>query len=208
MWMQPRDIAQIQINYLAAFGRAMALAQNFEMNCRYTLGMFDLGKKIDDDSNLTALQAIGQKLMNRSLGRAIKKNRESDELFGNCVVTTLEVARVARNYFSHQGAEPALYIAPMNGKHTLKDMLSKDVDLAKIEQERMELVVAHVQKRLPQFEKYICDLAAGDSIVSEWSYIIQEKDVCMPLMAKSYSEDVAAWVLAPLRSKPICEQNC
>jgi len=199
MWMQPGAIAPHQADYLAALGRAIALAQNFENNCKFVFGVYDLGeafaaKKID----MKVWQAYGKKLMNRSLGGALT-GREKDRVFKRQVVV-LEAARLARNYLAHQAAEPALYVPPMGGKHKLRDLMLKTVDRRKIEEERHEMVVSYLQKMLPRFEKAVRDLAEGDNIVSEWSYMIQEKDAHMPSIAESYVDEAVEWILEPMRS--------
>ena len=199
MWMQPGAIAPHQADYLAALGRAIALAQNFENNCKFVFGTYDFGeafaaKKID----MKNWPAYGQKLMNRSLGGALK-GREKDRVFKKQVVA-LEAARLARNYLAHQAAEPALYVPPMGGQHKLRDLLSKTVDRRKIEEERREMVVSYLKKMLPSFKKAVRDLAEGDNIVSKWSYMIQEKDAYMPSMAKSYANEAVEWVLEPVRA--------
>ena len=198
MWMQLPGIAHHQADYLAALGRAIALAQNFENNCKFVFGIHDLGeafaaKKID----MKGWQAYGRKLMNRSLGGALT-GRQKDQVFKKHVVV-LEAARLARNYLAHQAAEPALYIPPMGGKHKLRDLLLKTVDRRKIEEERHEMVVNYLHKELPRFEKAVRDLAEGDNIVSKWSYMIQEKDAHMPSIAERYVDETFEWVLEPLR---------
>ena len=196
--MQPGAIVHHQEDYLAALGRAIALGQNFENNCKFVFGVHDLGeafaaKKID----MKDWQAYGKKLMNRSLGGALT-GREKDRAFKKQVVV-LEAARLARNYLAHEAAGPALYVPPMGGKHKLRDLLLKTVDRRKIEDERHEMVVSFLHKKLPRFEKAVRDLAEGDNIVSKWSYIIQEKDAHMPSIAEHYVDDAVEWVLEPMR---------
>ena len=43
MWIKPRAIGREQTDYLAALGRAMAFAQNFEHNCKFVFGILDIG---------------------------------------------------------------------------------------------------------------------------------------------------------------------
>ena len=111
----------------------------------------------------------------------------------------LEAARIARNYLAHRAAEPALYIPPSTGKHKLRDLLSKQIDRKAIASERREMVTSQLQKMLPRFEQAVKDLAEGDSVVSEWSYIIQEKDVQPPVSAENYVTETIEWVLEPMR---------
>jgi hypothetical protein len=199
MWLQPDVISDLQADYLAAIGRAIALAQNFENNCKIVFGTYDMGvafsaKKI----GVKTWQAYGKKLMNRPLGRALK-GRERDRTFKR-QVAALEAARLARNYLAHQAAEPALYVAPMGGKHKLRDLISKTVDRRKVEEERHEMVVNCVLKMLPRFEKAVRDLAEGDNIVSKWSYMIQEKNAHMPRITENYADGAVEWVLEPIRA--------
>jgi len=176
----------------------MSLAQNFEENCKYVLGMFDVWEAFETGTvDTKAWQEFGKKLMARSLGRTLRK-RENDGLVKDHV-SVLNAAREARNFLAHKAAAPALYLAPMGGKHKLKQLLSETVGRVKVEAERREMVIAYVQKELPRFEKAVRDLARGDSIVSEWSYMIQEKDAHMPSVAKDYADDVAKWVLEPMQ---------
>ncbi|MFN0299208.1 MAG: hypothetical protein ACKVQU_02520 [Burkholderiales bacterium] len=197
--MQLSAIAPHQADYLVALGRAIALAQNFEINCKFVFGVNDLGeafaaKKI----GVKAWQSYGKKLMKRSLGETLR-GRDNDQIFKR-QIPVLEAARVARNYLAHQAAEPALYVPAMSGKHKLRDLILKKVDRLKIEKERQEMVVSYLQKILPRFEKAIRDFAEGDKVVSEWSYIIQEKDAHMPMITETYVDDAVEWVLEPIHS--------
>jgi hypothetical protein len=197
MWMQLRALSSVQEDYLTALGRATALAQNFEGNCKFVFGTYDLGDAFlegrVDSENWTA---YGQKLMSRSLGGALR-NREDDDTFKEHVVA-FEAARVARNYLAHEAAVPALYVPPMNGRHKLLDFLAKNVDRDKVVQERCEMVIDHVKEALPTFVKAVRDLAEGDTIVCRWSFLIQEKHADIPAMGEQYADDVVKWVLEPL----------
>jgi hypothetical protein len=197
--MLPGVFSDLQVDYLVALGRAIALAQNFENNCKLVFGTYDFGeafaaKKID----MKSWRAYGKKLMNRPPGKALRE-RKKDPAFKKEIVA-LEAARLARNYLAHQAAEPALYVPPMGGKHKLRDLILKTVNRRKIEKERHEMVVSYLQKTLPRFEKAVRDLAEGDNIVSKWSYMIQEKDPYMPSIAENYVAEVVAWVLEPMRA--------
>jgi len=44
MWLKPVDYSDEQSAYFAALGRAMALAQNFEQNCKFVFGTLDIGR--------------------------------------------------------------------------------------------------------------------------------------------------------------------
>lgn len=199
MWMQPTSVTELQANYLSTLGRALALAQNFEANCKFALGIYDFGEVFTEKSgDLKTWEAFGKNLMRRSLGRAIK-HREKDQSFKE-QFATLEAARIARNYVAHQAAVPALYVPPLGGRHKLRDLLAKDVDRKKIERERQEMVIAHLNEMTPKLEKAVKDLAEGDSIVARWSYMIQEKDAFMPFAANDYVDSVVAWVMAPIHT--------
>lgn len=199
MWIQPGAISDLQADYLAALGRATALAQNFEINCKFVFGIIDFGKAFAaKEIGLKSWKVYGTKLMNRSLGGALK-GREKDRDFKREVVA-LEAARLARNYLAHKAAVPALYVPPMGGKHKLRDLILKTVDRRKIDEERHEMVVSYLQQILPRFEKAVRDLAEGDNIVSKWSYMIQEKDAHMPSIVENYADAVVEWVLEPVRA--------
>lgn len=48
MWLRPVDCTDEQAAYFAALGRAIALAQNFEQNCKFVFGTLDMGRDYED----------------------------------------------------------------------------------------------------------------------------------------------------------------
>lgn len=203
MWLQPVDYSDEQSAYLAALGRAMALAQNFEHNCKFVFGTLDMGRDYGDSKiPHDQWRAHAKKLHGRSLGAALKA-REKDADFSAEQIATLEAARSGRNFLAHRAAEAALYVPASTGKRKLREILAGTTDLATIEKERTELLLTHIRKALPAFEEAVRALAQADNIVAGWSYLIQEKEDRLPTVTGWYVNTVVAWVLEPLRAVPV-----
>lgn len=203
MWLQPVDYVDEQYSYFAALGRAVALAQNFEQNCKFVFGTSDLGRAYSEGKfSIDDWQRYAKELQKRSLGVALKA-QQKDGLFSSQEIAALEAAREARNYLVHEAAEGGLYVAPKSGKpgktRKLLAILQGQVDTAAIEKERAEMLLAHLSKAVLKFEEAVQALAQADSMVAGWSYLIQEKEDRLPLAAAGYADMAIAWVLEPLR---------
>ena len=136
MWLQPVDYSDEQSAYFAALGRAMALAQNFEHNCKFVFGTLDMGQDYEDGKiPHDHWRAHAKKLHGRSLG-AVLKAREKDADFSAEQIAMLEAARSGRNYFAHRAAEAGLYVPARTGKRKLREILGGNADPAAIEKER------------------------------------------------------------------------
>lgn len=199
MWLQPVDYSVEQSAYFAALGRAMALAQNFEHNCKFVFGTLDMGRDYEDGKiPHEQWRAHAKKLHGRSLG-AVLKAREKDGDFSAEQIATLEAARAGRNYLAHRAAEAGLYVPARTGKRKLREILGGTADPVAIEKERAEMLLAHIRKALPAFGEAVRALAEADNMVAGWSYLIQEKEDRLPAVTEWYVNTVVAWVLEPLR---------
>ncbi len=197
MWIHLHAITPLQESFLASLGRAIALAQNFESNCRYAFGLNDLWEAFDTGkTNVDSWKRYANRLSKRQLGNVLAQHK-SGELF-NEQIYVLEAARVARNYLAHQAAESALYFPPLGGKHRLIDLLREPRPTLKIDEERSQMIQIRIQEALHCFENAVRDVAEGDSVVAEWIYVVQEKDQTMPAIAKNYVTDAVSWVLKPM----------
>lgn len=199
MWLQPVDYSDEQLAYFAALGRAMALAQNFEHNCKFVFGTIDMGRDFEDGKiPVKQWRAHAKKLHGRSLG-AVVNAREKDADFSAEQIATLEAARPGRNYLAHRAAEVGLYVPPWTGKRKPREIILGTADPAAIEKERAEMLLAHMNESLPALERAVRALAEADNMVAGWSYLIQEKEDRLPTISGRYVNTVVAWVLEPLR---------
>ncbi len=175
MWLQPVDYSDEQSACFTALGRAMALAHNFEHNCKFVFGIFHLGQDYEDGKiPRHQWRAHAMKLHARSLGAALQA-RGKDADFSVEEIATLEAARVSRNYLAHEAAAAGLYVPPKTVKRKLREILGGTADTAAIEKERAEMLVTHIRRALPAFEEAVRALAQADNMVAGWSYLIQEK---------------------------------
>ena len=202
MWLQPLDYADEQSAYFAALGRATALAQNFEQNCKFVFGTLDMGRDYEDGKiPIDQWRAQLTRLHGRSLGAALKP-RQKDADFSADQIATLEAGRVGRNYLAHQAAEPGLYVPSPTGKPggvpKLMEILDGTADPAAIEKERAEMLLGYLRKAVPPFESAVRAVAEADKLVAGWCYLIEEKDNRLPSDSAWYVSTVVAWVLEPL----------
>jgi hypothetical protein len=202
MWLQPVDYSDEQSAYFAALGRATALAQNFEQNCKFVFGTLDMGRDYEDGKiPIDQWRAHGTRLHGRSLGAALKP-RQKDADFSAKQIATLEAGRAGRNYLAHQAAEPGLYVpSPLGkpGKRKLDEFLRGTADPVAIEKERAEMRLGYIRKAAPSFEAAVRAVAEADKLVAGWSYLIEEEENRLPSDSAWYVSTVVAWVLEPLR---------
>lgn len=171
MWIRTDEFLDIHDCYLAAVGRGLLLAQNFEENCKYVLLIWDLGDAFKSGviSNAGELPAYSNLLLKRFLGPVVKR-------FGSKYgikpeqYKVLEKARNARNYLAHEGATPCLYYRHPEA----------------------------ITEALPLFKRSIGELAEGDNLVSGWSYMIQEKELPPYRIKQQYCDQITAYILEPL----------
>lgn len=203
MWLRPVDYTDEQSAYFAALGRAIALAQNFEHNCKFVFGTLDMGQAYEDGKIPREQWRVhAKKLHGRSLG-AVLKGREKDADFSAKEIATLESGRASRNYLAHRAAEVGLYVPPRTGKRKPREIFDGTANPAVIEKERAEMLVAHMREALPDFRKAVRALAEADNLVAGWSFLIQEKVDNLPTVSDWYVNTVVTWVLEPLTGTTI-----
>src|ERR1700741_2532566 len=115
MWIRPAYISESQSRYNDALGRALVLAQNFEQNCKFVLGMWDLADAFEEGklSTREERKAFAKKIMERMLGSVLNRMR-SDPNIAEEQVALLEAGKDARNYIAHEAGHPALYTAKID----------------------------------------------------------------------------------------------
>lgn len=198
MWIHSR-ITPKQTEYLVALGRAIALAQNFECNCKFVFDSYDLAKELKTNKNAIQLWLTFKKKVNHQPLRNLLKKYDKVKFF-RTHIPLLEAACQARNYLAHEAAAPALYIPPVMGKYNFIDLTLKTIDRQKIKKDRDEMALIYIRKMLPYFEQAVKDIAAADNLVSIWCYMIEEKDSQIPSIAQKYVDEIVKWVMEPIYS--------
>lgn len=162
--------------YAHALGRAVVLAQNFENNAKFALGIAELDRASSqrEFASLEDLSDLGGRVMKRWLGEAVRKTRSLKEVPPS-QAAVLSRGVKARNYLVHEAAAG----------------LSYDRE-------------ANFADRLAEFREMVWDLAAADNLASCWSFEIQEKSAAPSHIQSHYGNRAAQWVLEPVEDLLAC----
>lgn len=176
MWLAFESIDPIGVSYGNSIGRALALAQSFEQNCKYVLLIANLDEEIERGSivGTSGMASYSESLENWfKLGRDIHqfKDRHKIDAFE---IEILRKGVVARNYIAHEAAYPML-IGSKSG--------------------------AEVRKELPNFVRQVSLLAEAENLIAQWSFMIQEKIHPPSEITTTFPQKVTNWVLATLDKK-------
>jgi hypothetical protein len=175
MWLTSSYLGDLEAAYLMAIGRAICLAQNFELNCKNLLLFLDMGQALTVGrvESLEDYFPYGEKLLRTLLGAAIKKIGAFSFVSSDHLETLTE-AKDARNYFAHEAALPV-----RSGGVSWRPKGQVIID------------------ELPTLERKVEALAMGDDLVSGWLYEIEEKQ-SRRFVQTAYVENIQTWVLASL----------
>jgi hypothetical protein len=172
MWLKFHRFDFQEQALLESLGRAIAVAQNFESNCKYVLMILEVENALERKqySSLREARPYVEKLLQLMLGGVVHRFGKSGE-FSRAEIDTLVAAKDARNYVAH---EAAFELVICNGPFgpSLMDKVNR-------------------------FEREVTNLTEGDGLVSLWSFYIQEHEP-QPLSTISYPSDARTWVLEPL----------
>jgi len=173
MWLDFESVDSIGIGYGNSLGRALALAQSFEKNCKYVLLIANLGDEIEKGniSGLKGIASYSERLEEWfTLGRDVSQFKERH----NVNAAEVEILRKgvrARNYIAHEAAYPLL-------------MGSKSWE--------------EVRKEVPNYIGQVSSLAQAENLISQWSFEIQEKSTSPNSITTTFPLGVTSWILAPL----------
>lgn len=172
MWLDYRLLSPTEDALLSSVGRAIALAQNFEANCKFVVMTVELGKVLQEGTvtSLEDARPFVEQLLKRMLGCNVNRFGQLGVVSPG-QVSTLAAAREARNYIAHEAVEPLT-------------VGSRAITLA---------------KRVDRLKCEVLALAEGDALVSRWSYVIQEKEPAPIVWAGEYASAVSGWVLEPIQ---------
>jgi hypothetical protein len=155
---------------LLSLGRALYISNAFEDKCRYVLRMINLIDKIKGDPVLKLEEAIAQVPKDKMLDPTLQRLGQLLPVDGE-QAEVLAAARRARNYIAHEGG------------------------LFSIHSESM----THLCERLEQLRRAVRDLAAGDNLMSGWTFEIDNwKELAPQMLIAAYDGVVDRWVFDPV----------
>lgn len=173
MWLAFESIDQVATSYGNALGRALVLAQSFEHNCKYVLLIANLDKEIKAGSivGLSGISSYSERLESWfKLGRDINQFHDRHKI-DSSEIEILHKGVAARNYIAHEAAYPML-IGPKSR--------------------------AEIRKELPRFVEHLSSLAEAENLVSQWSFLIQEKTNPSSSVTTAFPRKALNWVLNAL----------
>lgn len=156
--------------YLATVGRALCIATHFEDRIHEVLRVIRITDAARDGKDHNEIREIALGYRKKLLAATIHEVGNAEEIHAKDV-EILTSARESRNYIAHKAASlgPFEYV--------------KEADIA----ERFALLVPHIR-----------NVAAGENLVSRWSYEICEREPAPAEFCISYPERVLKWVLGNL----------
>jgi hypothetical protein len=160
MWLDFHELDTQQCSLLMSIGRALAIAQNFEANCKFVLMIIEVEKALEDKrcSSLQAARPVVDELLQLMLGRVVTRFGRSGEI-SQAELDILVAAKNARNYVAHGAAFELVICRGPYGKS--------------------------FNERMTRFEQEVGSLTEGDGLVSLWSHYIQEHEQA-PMTSYSY----------------------
>ncbi|MFM9885607.1 MAG: hypothetical protein ACKVQT_21480 [Burkholderiales bacterium] len=173
MWFDVAALDDDSVLYANSLGKALALAQSFEEDCKFVLTVANLSFEVEAGhlSDLDEIASYSERLADSfKFGRDVVQFR-SRHAQADDDVEALRRGAKARNYIAHEAAHPLL--------------MGRSAKAA-------------VLQNLERYEEEVKALARAANTISCWSYEIQEKGAPPPGFARTYSEDVSAWILYEL----------
>jgi hypothetical protein len=172
---------------LAAVGRALYIAAQFEDKCKYLLRVGGLAEMATGDPVTTLDDLIARLPEDPQLARTLKKLKRVGPVSA-ADAAILRAAREARNFIAH---EAALFDIHQHPSGTLRETGGGRwvYDLSRL-RAHLEELTGNVQR-----------LARGDNLVSTWCFDLAEgRDLSRPYdLMEAYEAVVERWVLEPVR---------
>ena len=154
---------------LLAAGKALYLANRFEVNCSYILRIANLADIVQADPVLSLEEALSRLPADQMLGRTLRDLSSRTDLgMTQDKSTALTQARLARNYVAHEGAA------------AFGDLYSYNVQ--------------GMLDALRALRAKVRDLAQGDNLVSAWVFQIEKPREPIPLILHAYLDLVDDWL--------------
>ncbi len=171
-YQPPREPETLNDLFLAV-GKALYIANGFEVKLRYVLRMGKLADRYKETDDLDAWLAFMETTKDPLLGRALIE-LSALSIMKPADINVLKRAKDARNAIAHEGGSigPA-YSASAKAIELQFSRLRKDVSI----------------------------LAVGDNLVSRWVYEIDEKETAPMEIQRLYPEWVDQWIFGACKAK-------
>jgi hypothetical protein len=108
VWLRTSELTDGE-SWSNALGRAMCVAQNFEMNARFVLMVLEMDRALErgDYSSITDARPFIEQLLASMLGPAVRRFDQLGTIEDD-KIAILSAAKDARNYFAHEGGHPVI----------------------------------------------------------------------------------------------------
>ena len=173
MWIRYSEFSERDNHYITALGRALVLAQHFEMTCKEIVMWFDIATMASKGTIKTVqdIKESSEILLERMLASTIKHVGTNHKI-SDGDIEVLAKAKDARNFIAHQAANPVL----MEG-----------------------IPASAFVKSVEELRTNAEPLAYGDNLVSSWSYEFHEQECRPHLISTAYPAETLDWVMEPLK---------
>jgi hypothetical protein len=153
--------------FFLSLGKGLCLATSFEKNCQYVLRIMRIVEHYErsQDAVVSLIEYV-RSLKDPLLGQALRELSGRTDTFPH-EIGLLEKARIARNYVVHEAGVLGYF----------SDTSEEDL-----------------KEKAANLRAAVLDLAAGDNIVSGWSYEIQEKAPAPRYIQRVYPKCIESWV--------------
>lgn len=153
--------------FLLACGKALYVANGFEMKCRSFLRVANLADLLEDgrdiDSAILICNAIKDKMLNATLSEI--REYHIDENDADALI--LEAAKNARNFIAHEVA----WLGPL-----------------------FSISSTTLESRISALANAVSDLALGDNLVSGWLYELEEREPAPRTIHNEYPKWIQKWI--------------
>lgn len=152
--------------FLLALGSAVFIAQAFERKCQYVCNLVQLLDYFKVNPSATFAEAVTQAAREKLLNPSLRALARLPDVDA-AEVQKLDAGRQARNFIVHASAD----LGP----------------LFSINEVELETAVVSLRSR-------VVDLAHADNLISQWIYVIGEREPAPRTMVDGYPHMVLAWV--------------
>jgi len=173
MWFEYEKLDALSCAYAESLGRALALAQSFEENCKFVLLIANLDKEVEENriANLDEIKSYSERLNDWfKLGNAVNQF-EFKHKIKLAEIEVLKKGKDARNYIAHEAAHSLLL---------------------------EEHSAIEIQKEMSRYKSELLALAEAENLISKWRYEIQMKTVSPIIYPSTYVARVYNWIMEPL----------
>ncbi|MBX3374912.1 MAG: hypothetical protein KF817_13860 [Phycisphaeraceae bacterium] len=155
--------------FLLAIGKSLYLAAGYEVKCRVVLRIARIAHELRNGHALPGASAICEAMRKNMLGTTLRELQRLTPSMRDASATVLERARDARNFIAHEAA----WLGPL-----------------------FAVTTPSLDEKLLALHDAVAALAAGDNLVSQWIYEIEEREPAPFTIRTAYPQWVEDWVFA------------